>query len=43
VDINCGWFDSENLVAGGPTNHGGSSDTILKIVVELNITPQNGL
>jgi len=43
VDINGRWSDNENLIAGGPTDHGGGSDTILKIVVESNTTSQNWL
>jgi hypothetical protein len=30
IDINGGLYDSENLMAGGPTDHEGDSDTILK-------------
>jgi len=39
VDINGGWPDSRNLIASGPTDLGGGSDTILEIVVGPNTTP----
>jgi len=35
VDINGGWSDSENLIAGGPTDLEEDSDTILEIVLDL--------
>jgi len=41
MDINGGWSDNENLITGGSIDHKGDSDTILKIVVESNTTPQN--
>jgi hypothetical protein len=31
MDINGGWFDSENLIADGLTDLRGESDTILEI------------
>ncbi|AES64735.1 hypothetical protein MTR_2g029720 [Medicago truncatula] len=43
VNINGGWLDSGNLIADGPMNHGGDSDTIYKIMVEYNTTLQNQL
>jgi len=43
VDINGGWFDSGNLIAGGSMDLGGGSDTILEIVAEPNTTLQNWL
>jgi len=43
VDLNGGWPDNKNLIAGGPTDFGGGSDTILEIVVGPNTTPQNRL
>jgi hypothetical protein len=43
VDINGGWSDNGNLIAGGPIDLGGSSDIILEIVVESNTSPQNQL
>ncbi|AES74935.1 hypothetical protein MTR_6g015030 [Medicago truncatula] len=43
VDINGGWPDNGNLIAGGPADLGGGSDTILEIVVGPNTTPQNRL
>ena len=39
MNINGGWPDSGNLIAGGPTDFGGGSDTILEIAVGSNTTP----
>jgi len=36
-----GWPDRGNLIAGGATDMGGGSDTILEIVVGPNTTPRN--
>jgi hypothetical protein len=30
-DTNGGWPDNKNLIAGGSTDHGGGSDTILDL------------
>jgi hypothetical protein len=38
VDINDGWPDNENLIAGGCTDLEGDSDTIIEIGVEPNST-----
>jgi len=43
VDINGGWLGSGNMIASGPTDLGGGSDTILEIVVGPNVIPQNRL
>jgi len=41
VNINGGWPDNGNLKAGGLTDLGEGSDTVLKIVVGPNTTSQN--
>jgi len=41
LDINGGWPDSRNLLAGSLMDLGGDSDTILEILVGPNTTPQN--
>jgi len=43
VDINSGWPTNGNLIACGPADHGGGSDTILETVVGPNTIPQNRL
>jgi len=43
MNINGRWPDNGNLIAGGPMDLGGGSDSILEIVVGPNTTPQNRL
>jgi len=43
VDVNGGWPNGRNLIAGGPTSLAGGSNTILEFVVGPNTTAQNRL